>query len=196
MVLFEPHIVNINEESLSPDIWQNITCDDGFDSDYCGKEENDGEMELSQFHEGPLFDNLVVTDQIPDMTFFKEPSSECQEETNVEGLPLYQDAPVTFAESRLLLMAFAVRHKLSGTALEDLLELVCFHCPKPNKCVSELKQISAIFPACEASIYKALLLLKYYLQNLHWNIPAVPATLLRYQLRNSSRLYCKVNLIY
>ena len=154
MVLLEPHIVNINEESLSPDIWQNITCDDGFDSDYCGKEENDGEMELSQFHEGPLFDNLVVTDQIPDMTFFKEPSSECQEETNVEGLPLYQDAPVTVAESCLLLMAFAVRHKLSGTALEDLLELVCFHCPKPNKCVTELKEFQLFFQALKHPFIK------------------------------------------
>lgn len=30
MVLLEPHIVNIKEGSLSPDIWQNITCDYGF----------------------------------------------------------------------------------------------------------------------------------------------------------------------
>ena len=112
-----PHISNISEDSLSSDIWQNIVCDDDFDNDYCGKEQNDRELELSQFHEGPLFDNVVVTDQIPDMTFFKEPSSECQEQTVVDGLPLYQDAPVTVAESCLLLMAFAVRHKLSGTAL-------------------------------------------------------------------------------
>lgn len=149
-----PHISNISEDSLSPDIWQNIVCDDDFDNDYCGKEQNDRELELSQFHEGPLFDNVVVTDQIPDMTFFQEPSSECQEETVVDGLPLYQDAPVTVAESCLLLMAFAVRHKLSGTALEDLLELVCFHCPKPNKCITELKEFQLFFQALKHPVIK------------------------------------------
>ena len=75
-----PHISNISEDSLSPDIWQNIVCDDDFDNDYCGKEQNDRELELSQFQEGPLFDNVVVTDQIPDMTFFKEPSRRFFEE--------------------------------------------------------------------------------------------------------------------
>lgn len=34
-----PHISNISEDSLSPDIWQNIVCDDDFDNDYCGKEQ-------------------------------------------------------------------------------------------------------------------------------------------------------------
>ena len=78
------------------------------------------------------------------MDCFKEISTECQEERDIDDQPIYLDAPVTVAESSLLLMAFAVRHKLSGIALEDLLELIHFHCPKPNKCITELKVFTFI----------------------------------------------------
>ena len=147
-------VCNKNEGSLSPDIWQNIICDDDFDDDCFGKVQNDKDPELSQIHEGPLLNDLTVSDEIPDMECFKEISAEHQEETVVDGLPLYKDAPVTVAESSLLLMAFAVRHKLSGIALEDLLELVHFHCPKPNKCITELKEFQLFFQALKHPVVK------------------------------------------
>ena len=40
-------VCNINEGSLSPDIWQNIICDDDFDDDCFGKVQNDKDPELS-----------------------------------------------------------------------------------------------------------------------------------------------------
>ena len=88
------------------------------------------------------------------MDCFKELSPERQEETVADDLPLYQDAPVTVAKSSLLLMAFAVRHKLSGIALEDLLELVHFHCPRPNKCITELKEFQLFFQALKHPVIK------------------------------------------
>ena len=104
---------------------------------------------------------------------FKEISTECQKERDIDDQPIYLDAPVTVAESSLLLMAFAVRHKLSGIALEDLLELIHFDCPKPNKCITELKEFQLFFQALtEASSCKAFLLPKCCLQSLYWNIPA------------------------
>lgn len=88
------------------------------------------------------------------MECFKEISPECQEETAIDALPLYQNSPVTVAESSLLLMAFAVRHKLSGLALEDLLELIQFHCPKPNECITELKEFQLFFQALKHPVLK------------------------------------------
>ena len=41
-----------------------------------------------------------------------------------DNLPRYEDWPISVGESLLLRMVFAVRHKLSGVALEDLLELI------------------------------------------------------------------------
>ena len=51
-------------------------------------------------------------------------------------------------------MAFSVRHKLSGVALEDLLELIQLHCPKPNKCTTELKEFQLFFQALKHPILK------------------------------------------
>ena len=79
-------VCNINEGSLSPDVWQNIICDDDFDDDCFGKVQNDKDPELSQIHEGPLLNDLTVSDEIPDMECFKEISAEHQEETVVDGL--------------------------------------------------------------------------------------------------------------
>ena len=143
-----------DEGSLSPDMWQNIICDEDFDSDCCGEVQNEKDSELSQFYKGPLLNDFAVSDEIPDMDCFKELSPERREETVADDLPLYQDAPVTVAKSSLLLMAFAVRHKLSGIALEDLLELVHFHCPRPNKCITELKEFQLFFQALKHPVIK------------------------------------------
>ena len=70
----------------------------------------------------------------------------------MDNLPLYQDSSITVGENSLLLMAFAVRHKLSGVALEDLLEIIHFHCPKPNNCITELKEFQLFFQALKHPI--------------------------------------------
>ena len=88
------------------------------------------------------------------MEFFKETSSQSQE-MDKDDLPLYQDSTLSVAESSLLVMAFAVRHKLSGIALEDMLELIHFHCPKPNNCIyTELKEFQLFFQAMKHPILK------------------------------------------
>ena len=148
------------EATLSPDIWQSITCEENLDGNCFNECQNDRGPEVSQIYEGSLLNDFGVSDVIPDMECFKQISAECQEETVVDALPLYQDSPVTVAESSLLLMAFAVRHKLSGLALEDLLELIHFHCPKPNKCITELKEFQLFFQALKHPVVK-----HFYCQN-------------------------------
>jgi len=49
-------------------------------------------------------------------------------------------------------MAFAVCHKLSGVALEVLLELIHFHCTKPNNCITEPKEFQLFFQALKHPI--------------------------------------------
>ena len=144
------------ESSLTPEIWQNMICegeldDDSFDRVKCNSE---NELEVSDIHGGPLLDDLTFNNEVPDMECFKETSVSVQEETNRDDLPLYKDSPVSVGESSLLLMAFAVRHRLSGVALEDLLELIHFHCPKPNNCITELKDFELFFQALKHPIIK------------------------------------------
>ena len=103
--------------------------------------------ELHPLNGGSLIDNLTSGDDIPDMDSFREVQASSQEESAGDDQALYQDSSLRVSESSLLVMAFAVRHKLSGVALEDLLELIQLHCPKPNKCITEMKEFQLFFQA-------------------------------------------------
>ena len=135
-------------------MWQNGALGNDSDGSCFGEFQTERDLELSQIYEGSVLDDLAVSDEIPDIDCFKEISTECQEERDIDDQPIYLDAPVTVAESSLLLMAFAVRHMLSGIALEDLLELIHFHCPKPNKCITELKEYQLFFQALKHPVVK------------------------------------------
>lgn len=91
---------------------------------------------------------------IPDMDSFKisvMPKEATMPEDNDR---LFDGSPMSVSESALLIMAFAVRHKLSGVALQDLLSLVALHCPKPNKCIDELNHFHHFFQALKHPIVK------------------------------------------
>lgn len=148
-----------------PDLWQKMSCGDGLHEDsncFDAVDCNDG-LELADCYRESLLGELNFDEEIPDMECFKNTPaapSEDQEPLRDEQA-LYQDSPLTVAESSLLLMAFSVRHKLSGVALEDLLELIQLHCPKPNKCITELKEFQLFFQALKHPIVK-----HYYCPNL------------------------------
>ena len=108
-----------------------------------------------------MIDNLTSGDEIPDMDSFREVPASSQEESAGDDQALYQDSSLSVSESSLLVMAFAVRHKLSGVALEDLLELIQLHCPKPNKCITEMKEFQLFFQALKHPILK-----HYYCPNI------------------------------
>lgn len=42
--------------------------------------------------------------------------------------PLYEGAPISIAESAILILTFALRHNLTGECLSDLLTLISLHC--------------------------------------------------------------------
>lgn len=58
---------------------------------------------------------------------------------------IYEGAQITYDESLLLTMAFALRHKISLAAVDDLLELLCIHCPEVNSMVPNLSQFQQHF---------------------------------------------------
>ena len=93
------------------------------------------------------------------MDSFREVPASSQEESAGDDQALYQDSSLSVSESSLLVMAFAVCHKLSGVALKDLLELIQLHCPKLNKCITEMKEFQLFFQALKHPILK-----RYYSQ--------------------------------
>lgn len=150
-----------DEGVLNPTVWQEITCDGELDGNGFENIPDDKDNELCLLSGGPLLDNLTASDDIPNMDFFREISVPNQEEVLGNDQQLYENSSLSVSESSLLLMAFAVRHKLSGVALEDLLELIHLHCPKPNNCITEMKEFQLFFQALKHPIVK-----HYYCPNI------------------------------
>ena len=71
------------------------------------------------------------------------------DETDDDEL-LYSNAAMTVSETMILLMTYAIRHSLTYTAFSDLLEIISFICPQPNKCKSSVKQIWKYFGNLDA----------------------------------------------
>lgn len=131
-----------------------MSCDDEFDENDFQPSPGSEVNGLPLSTGGTLIDSLTAWDDIPDMDSFKETSTSNENETLEDVPPLYKDSMISVSESSLLIMAFAVRHKLSGVALEDLLELIHVHCPKPNKCITEIREFQLFFQALKHPILK------------------------------------------
>ena len=59
--------------------------------------------------------------------------------------PLYAGASITVNVTMVLLLAFAVRHKLTNEAISDLLYLIHTICPQPNKACTSLFKLKKFF---------------------------------------------------
>ena len=59
--------------------------------------------------------------------------------------PLYPGATITFKITMILLLTFAVRHKLSNEAISDLLYIIEILCPKPNLCCKSVYKFKTFF---------------------------------------------------
>ena len=66
-------------------------------------------------------------------------------ESNVSD-PLYPGASITVSVTMTLLLAFIVCHKLTNEAISDLLYIVDYICPKPNKSCKTLYNFKKFFP--------------------------------------------------
>lgn len=113
-------------------------------------ESSNADNSMPDIDGGSLLDNMNLRENIPEMDNFTKQSQIPEEKK--ENEPIYKDSPLTIDESALLIMAFAVRHKISSVALEDLLKLIELHCPKPNKCTTEIKEFKSFFQALKHPI--------------------------------------------
>lgn len=59
--------------------------------------------------------------------------------------PVYEGCPITVSVSMLLIMTLAMRHGLTGEALQDILTLISLHCISPNYCVESLRRFKQFF---------------------------------------------------
>lgn len=78
-------------------------------------------------------------DQVDGQLSEDEPENDLNDEQFEEAPPeevLYDGSSLTVATSALLIMKFKAKHKLSNEGLQDLLKLIKFHCPAPNKCIA------------------------------------------------------------
>ena len=116
--------VIIDQQVLGLETWENVSFDYENHEPYNTEEQQPTQSLLNEL--GSLIGD------IPDMEHFKASDIPNEETIPEEDEPLFVGSPVSASESALLIMAFAVRHKLSGVALQDLLSLVALHCPKPN----------------------------------------------------------------
>ena len=60
-------------------------------------------------------------------------------------IPIYPNARIANAASMLLIMTFAIVHKLSGEALNDLLSLIDIHCLVPHNLIQSLYKFKKYF---------------------------------------------------
>ena len=83
------------------------------------------------------------------------------EERFNDNTPLYPGASITVNVTMILLLAFAVRHKLTNEAISDLLYLIDTICPKPNNTCKTLYNFTFLF----SHTHRLLLLLSRLLQS-------------------------------
>lgn len=67
---------------------------------------------------------------------------------------LYHDAQINYDDSMLLIMAFSVRHKLSGAAIEDLAQLLSLLCPGCANTVKNLGEFQTFLEALQNPIVR------------------------------------------
>jgi hypothetical protein len=87
--------------------------------------------------------NIHDTSTESDDSFLQEPEE--GEMTPDEDPYVFPSCPLRLSESVLLIMTLALRHKLAGEALADIIQLISLHCipspqSRPIKTLRELKQ--------------------------------------------------------
>lgn len=112
---------------------QDLTNEDDNEEECCGN------SDLTTFLEDFEEDYSVCIDE----STITEDSTD--ESVSTKSDLLYEGAQITCNESLLLTMAFSLRHKISMTAVGDLIELLRIHCPEENSLVSKIAQFQQHF---------------------------------------------------
>lgn len=92
-----------------------------------------------------LLDHVIDSHgSIPIVTTSTDSNSE-PEHTGESKQKLYKNSRITVTESMLVVTAFAMRFRLSGEAIANLLEVIELHCPPENLCTTSYKKYQTFF---------------------------------------------------
>ena len=105
--------------------------------------------ELSNHPQSLEFSDLVTNTPVPEHTDLEDDEGDDDDElasdneassneSKVQYELLYKEALITTSASSVLIMKYAIKHKLSGEALADLLQILKLYCPSPNNTPSSL----------------------------------------------------------
>ena len=83
-----------------------------------------------------------------------DPMDRIEGDKSVDDNPIYPNARITYAVSMLLIMTFALKHKLSGVAIRDLLSLIDIHCLVPNPLLKSLFKFKQYFQSLKNPLKK------------------------------------------
>ena len=130
---------------------------------YCDEPSESDQPVVDQYCDEPSEsdrDTISTDEEIDDYHFSDYPSENSNDEMLAHGLDtgitdtqtesqsgklIYPNARITNAASMLLIMTFAVIHKLSGEALKDLLALIDMHCSIPHALIQSLYKFKKYF---------------------------------------------------
>ena len=135
------------------DVDQHLDCRDDVDQhiDYHGDDDqrNGQHFELDNDNQNfEQFDDQYFVRSDDGLDFEHQSDEEDSDEAltdeaddfQADDIPLYSGASITVNVTMILLLAFAVRHKLTNEAISDLLYLIRTICPQPNNtCTSFFK---------------------------------------------------------
>ena len=88
---------------------------------------------------------------------FEEPEEGELPAENCDSNPddmLYAGAPITSSMSSVLLLTFAMKHKLTREAFNDLLSVIEAHCPRPNNCKTTVRTLLEFVGEAKGDIVK------------------------------------------
>ena len=102
-----------------------------------GNELEDVRNDIHEWFHGEI-PSLDVLDPI-------DPIDGVQGTESVDDSQIYPNARITNTVSMLLIMTFALNHKLSGVTIRDLLSLINIHCLVPNPLLQYLFKFKQYF---------------------------------------------------
>ena len=159
------------------------SCSDD-DTDQGAKDHEKGSVNCEDNEEASQFEQIVndILNNDEEPEAIEDNNEDCEQDQdehqdNEQGdgnfehsdIPLYTGATITVKITMILLLAFAVRHKLSNEAISDLLYIIDLICPKPNFCCRSVYKFKGYFsfmvntinlcyycPACSALVSPAI----------------------------------------
>lgn len=126
------------------------------------------ELEKIHMHESVECPTGINEDQDSELSEYPENPEEmfqADSEQVVSGnksqqdKPVYEGCPITVSVSMLLIMTLAMRHGLTGEALQDILTLISLHCISPNYCVESLRRFKQFFGKIKSPLVSTITVL-------------------------------------